>query len=48
MPPVTAYCKSELAQTIKETVLQNFKAFTVCVSISFNPVTPKLFLKYNV
>lgn len=43
-----AYCESELAQTVKGHVLQIFKAFTVHRLISFNPVTPRLFLKYNV
>lgn len=43
-----AYCKSELVQTVKGHVLQIFKAFTVHRLISFNPVTPRLFLKYNV
>lgn len=46
MPNV--YCKCELVQTVKGHVLQIFKAFTVHGLISFNPVTPRLFLKYNI
>lgn len=42
-----AYCGSELAQTNKGHVLQISKAFSVHRLI-FNPVTPRLFLKYNV